>query len=119
MQPQVKPQFLICATVPALAMAAAHYFPWRASFGRELPRLAAYAIGTTGIVAAAAGAIASDDGGTAQDHAALLLTAAASAGAATCAAWLWDHVLDLRNQITEFTAYGDALGYIHRSQPDG
>lgn len=112
----MKPQFLICATVPALAMTAAHYFPWRASIGRKLPRLAAYAIGTTGIVGTAAAAIASDQDGTANDHAALLLTAAASAGAATCLAWLWDHRLSMQHQLAEAVAYGDALGYIQRPE---
>lgn len=107
-------KFLVCATVPGLAMAAAHWFPWRATFGRKLPRLAAYAIGTTGIVATSAAAIASDTDGSAKRHAALLLTAAASAGVTTLLAWWLDTHLDLRQRIAETAAYGDALGYIHR-----
>ncbi len=105
-------QLLICATVPGLAMVASHYFPWRQSIGRDLPRLAAYAIGTTGIVATAAGTIATDRDGDGSDHAALLLTATASAGAATILCWLWDHVLHLTHQIAEAGAYSDALTYI-------
>lgn len=106
-------QFLICATVPALAMTAAHWFPWRQTLARDLHPLEAYAIGTAGIVATAAAVIAADREGDGNQHAALLLTAAAAAGVATLSAWLWDDLLTLRLQIVEAAHYGDALSYVH------
>jgi hypothetical protein len=35
----------LLVVIPALAMAAAHWFPWRKTFGRDLPRTIAYGYG--------------------------------------------------------------------------
>lgn len=39
----------IAVLISALAILAEHYFPWRATLGRELPRVAAYALGVLAI----------------------------------------------------------------------
>lgn len=47
----------VTAIVPGLAMAAAHWFPWRAVLGRDLNRLESYAWGCAWIVGIAAAAM--------------------------------------------------------------
>lgn len=103
------------ALLPGVAMAAAHWFPWRQTLGRPLPRLAAYAIGTVAIVCTAAYAIAGDSRGTAQRHAGLVLLSAASAGATTIAAWTLDHILHLHHREVQERAYHDTLTTIGQS----
>lgn len=86
-------EFWIVGTTSALAIGVAHWLPWRMMLGHDLPRLAAYTIGTAIIMvpptiaalnvsAIAAGAVA------------LFWTSAVAAGAATCAAWAIDWLLN-------------------------
>lgn len=87
----------VCAVLPGTAMAAAHWFPWRRLFGRQLHRLEAYGIGTAAIVGTAAAAMRNSDGD-GKEHAGLLVTAAASAGVATVIAWAVDAFIEVRSE---------------------
>lgn len=84
--------------IPATAMAAAHWFPWRRIFKSELHRLIAYAIGTTAIVGTAAVAMSVSDGDR-RDHRALLLLAALGAGVTTLMAYTIDKFVDMRARL--------------------
>lgn len=98
----------ICATLPAVAMAAAHWFPWRRLFKRDLHRLEAYTIGTTAIVGTAAIAMAASDGD-GHDHSRMLLLAAAAAGMTTLVAYTVDEFVRLRGKIAGLEAEQGAL----------
>lgn len=98
----------ICATLPAASMAAAHWFPWRRVFRRELYRLEAYTIGTTAIVGTAAIAIANSDGD-GHDHSRMLLLAAGAAGLTTLVAYTVDQFVNLRAEIADLKAQKEAL----------
>lgn len=84
----------VTAIVPGLAMAAAHWFPWRAVLGRDLNRLESYAWGCAWIVGIAAAAMRLSsriDAPLSPDQSARAVEiAAVSAGAATVAAHLVD-----------------------------
>ena len=90
--------FALASTVPATAMIAAHYMPWRMALGRPLHRLEAYAIGTSAIVSGSVTPLliadAADVEITPRQAAAIITTSAAAAGIATIAAWLLDWTLD-------------------------
>lgn len=82
------------AIVPGLAMAAAHWFPWRAVLGRNLSRLECYAWGTAWIVGIAAACMRLSsriDAPLSPDQSARITEiAAVSAGTATVAAYVID-----------------------------
>jgi hypothetical protein len=98
----------ICVVVPAATMAAAHWFPWRRVFHRELHRLEAYACGTTAIVGTAALTIAHSEGDRG-DHSTMLLVAAASAGATTLLAYALDKFVQQRARLARLLAEQDVL----------
>lgn len=84
--------YVAAAVLPALTLAAAHWFPWGALPGRggaPLPRLATYAIGVAVIVGYTS-LLAWSGARAAMDALALLWIVAASAGATTLAAWWID-----------------------------
>lgn len=82
------------ALVPALAMLAAHWFPWRVFLGRDLGRIECYAWGTAWIVGVATATMRLSqriDAPLTPDEAARLTELSAiSAGTATIAAYLID-----------------------------
>jgi hypothetical protein len=49
---------IVTALLSALMLLAGHYFPWRAVFNRELPRLAAYVYGVLAILLPVTGFLA-------------------------------------------------------------
>ncbi len=98
----------IAATVPGLAMAAAHWFPWHRVIGRELSRPAAYAIGTTAIVGTGAGLLL------ALGYllpTVIILTCAASAGLATLGAYAVDHWSESVQVIRDWEDKAHAHGW--------
>lgn len=98
--------------IPATAMAAAHWFPWRRLFRGDLNRLAAYAIGTSAIVGTAALAISVSDGDR-REHRTLVLLAALGAGLATLLAYTIDKFVDMRAELAEKQAAKDVLTSDH------
>jgi hypothetical protein len=98
----------ICAIVPAMTMAAAHWFPWRRLLHRELRNTEAYAIGTVAIVGTAVVSIAASDGDS-DDHIRMLLLAALSAGIATLAAHHIDDDVKVRAENAGLKAERDVL----------
>lgn len=86
--------YAVTATVPALAMLAAHWFPWRGLLGRDLSRIECYAWGTAWIIGVASAVMRMSrhiDAPLAPDEAATIAElSAASAGIATIAAYLID-----------------------------
>lgn len=84
----------ITAIVPALAMLAAHWFPWRAFLGRDLSRIECYAWGTAWIigVASAVMRMSRHIGApvTPEEAARIAELSAVSAGTATIAAYIID-----------------------------
>lgn len=103
----------ICVVFPILALAAAHWFPWRRIRGRHLHRLEAYAIGTAAIVGTSGAAIALSNGDK-NDHVTMLALATAAAGGITVAAHAIDahmkdrgDIADLRARIETLTSHGD------------
>lgn len=91
----------ICVVVPAAALLAAHWFPWRKAIKRDLHRLEAYTIGTSMIVGTAAAAMSSDGSPSGREHAKLLLTATMSAGFATVLAWWIDAFIRANESATK------------------
>lgn len=81
---------VLCATLPAAACVAAHYFPWRRWYRRgRLPRVAAYVFGVLAILLPATVA-AQLTAHSADDALALLWLAALSAAAGTLIPWCID-----------------------------
>lgn len=99
---------VLCTALPGIAMAAAHWFPWRRVMRRELHNLERYAIGTTAIVGTAAVAIAVSDGDR-NDHACMLLLAAGAAGAATALAYITDELIALRATVAQLNAESEFI----------
>ena len=105
---------VLCTALPAVAMVAAHWFPWRRLLHRDLHNLERYAIGTTAIVGTAAVAIAVSDGDR-NDHACMLLLAAGAAGAATALAYITDELIALRATVAQLNAESEHLTSYERN----
>lgn len=99
----------VCATLPAATMAAAHWFPWRRLFRRDLHKLEAYTIGTTAIVGTAAIAISASGDGSGHVHSRMLLWAAGGAGITTLVAYAVDEFIRLRGEIAALKAEHNVL----------
>lgn len=93
---------IAAATVPGIAMIAAHYLPWRKAIGRQLHRLEAYAIGTAAIVGTAVGLLEIADREEVdiepRSAAEIVILSAASAGVATLTAWTLDASIEQRHR---------------------
>lgn len=106
---------VICTALPAIAMIAAHWFPWRRVMHRDLHNLERYAIGTSVIVGTSSIAISVSDGDR-NDHACMLLLAAGAAGAATALAYIVDELIALRATVAQLNAETEYLNHEHTSQ---
>lgn len=105
----------ICFLVPGVAMAAAHWFPWRRLLGRDLHQLEAYCIGTATIVGISSAAITQSEGD-GYDDALMLLSAAASAGGVVVAAYALDEIIGLRADLAAQRAHGEALNGLRQDE---
>lgn len=84
----------VVGLVPGLLMLAGHYFPFSQLLGKQMPLLARYTVGVSGIIAGFA--LVAPLWATL-----LLLMAAAGAGAATALAYLVDHHIALYRRVLE------------------
>jgi hypothetical protein len=98
MNPHVTAAIIIGFLVPAMAMLAGHWFPWKKLFGRELTRIQAYAYGTGWIVGVPCIVLAIW-----QEWLAIVVIIASTSGAAlaTLAAYALDTWAEQRHQLLD------------------
>lgn len=89
---------LLALIIPALAMFAGHWFPWRKAIGRDLTRLEAYAYGVGWIVGIPCIIFAIWQQWNAI---AVVIVAAGGAGAATLSAYAIDNVIEQRHRYLD------------------